>query len=84
MPITFEMGVLGAAVSAFVGVLWAGRLVRPWHPVFEAEGFDSASVDKFWLAVPAAEEPSRRAALESAVQSLGALRRVFVAAEVRP
>ena len=84
VPITFEMGVLGAAVSAFLGVLWAGRLVRPWHPVFEAEGFDSASVDKFWLAVPAAEEPSRRAALESAVQSLGALRRVFVAAEVRP
>ena len=83
VPISFEMGVLGASFSAFFGVLWAGRLVRPWHPVFEAQGFDSASVDKFWLAVPAAQEPAQRAALEGAVQSLGAQRSVYVQSEVR-
>jgi hypothetical protein len=64
VPITFEMGILGASFAAFFGVLWAGRLVRPWHPVFEADGFDSASVDKFWLAVPADDEPRPRGAAE--------------------
>jgi hypothetical protein len=82
VPITFEMGVLGAAFCAFFGVLWAGRLVRPWHPVFEAEGFDSVSVDKFWLAVRADEEPERRAALESLVQALGARQSRYVESEV--
>jgi len=82
VPITFEMGILGAAFAAFFGVLWAGRLVRPWHPVFEADGFDSASVDKFWLAVPADDEPGREA-LQSTVQSLGALRSVYVPSAVR-
>jgi hypothetical protein len=83
VPITFEMGVLGASFAAFFGVLWAGRLVRPWHPVFEAEGFDSASVDKFWLAVPAAEQPAAREALENTAQSLGASRTLYVQSEER-
>jgi hypothetical protein len=83
VPITFEMGVLGASFAAFFGVLWAGRLIRPWHPVFEAEGFDSASVDKFWLAVPAAEQPAEREALESTAQSLGASRTLYVQSEER-
>jgi hypothetical protein len=83
VPITFEMGVLCASLTAFFGVLWAGRLVRPWHPVFEAEGFESTSIDKFWLSVPAADAPEGRQALESVVESLGAERSVYVASEVR-
>ncbi|HEU4578076.1 MAG TPA: DUF3341 domain-containing protein [Polyangiaceae bacterium] len=83
VPITFEMGVLCASFAAFFGVLWAGRLVRPWHPVFEAEGFESTSIDKFWLSVPASDAPEGREALESAVESLGAERRLYVPGEVR-
>jgi len=83
VPITFEMGVLCASFAAFFGVLWAGRLVRPWHPVFEAEGFESTSVDKFWLSVPASDVPEGRQALERVVDSLGAERRLYVASEVR-
>lgn len=56
VPITFEMGVLAAAFAAFVGVLVLGRLLRLWHPVFEADGFTSASRDGFWLEVYT-EEP---------------------------
>jgi Alternative complex III, ActD subunit len=51
VPITFEMGVLAAGVTAFLGVLALGRLVRLWHPVFEAPGFASATRAGYWLLV---------------------------------
>jgi hypothetical protein len=50
-PIAFEMGVLFAAFTAFFGVLALGRLLRLWHPVFEAEGFASATNDGYWIEV---------------------------------
>jgi hypothetical protein len=50
-PITFEMGVLASAATAFFGVLVLGRLVKLWDPVFEIPGFETASVDRFWLRV---------------------------------
>lgn len=56
VPITFEMGVLSAAFTAFFGVLAAARLVRLWDPVFEVEGFESATIDRFWLQVGAHDE----------------------------
>ncbi len=59
VPITFELGVLFAAVSVFVGLLWRFGFPRPHHPVFEADGFLDASVDGLWLSVPVEEgEPS--------------------------
>ena len=51
VPITFEMGVLLAGLTAFLGVLVLGGLVRLWHPVFETPGFRSATNDRFWLEV---------------------------------
>lgn len=53
VPICFEMGVLAAAFTAFGGVLVAGKLLRLWSPVFEVPGFESASLDRFWLSVDA-------------------------------
>lgn len=53
IPITFEMGVLFAAFAAFFGFLARARLVRLWEPVFEVEGFERASIDRFWLEVSA-------------------------------
>lgn len=55
VPITFEMAVLSGSVAAFVSVLWGGRLLRWWDTVFEADGFESASVDRFWLEVRGAD-----------------------------
>lgn len=51
IPATFEACVLGAAVAAFVGLLVALRLPQPWHPVFEVDGFERASIDRFWVAI---------------------------------
>jgi hypothetical protein len=56
IPVTFESAVLGAGLTAFFGLLIALRLPRPWHPVFEVEGFERASIDRFWLAIDA-EDP---------------------------
>lgn len=50
IPVTFELGVLFAALTIFCGLLFAYfRFPRVHHPVFEVEQFRSASIDRFWL-----------------------------------
>ncbi len=75
VPIAFEMGVLSAAFTAFFGVLLLGRLVKLHDPVFDVVGFESVSVDGFWLAMsrPATGAMSE-AELESTLRELGAQR----------
>lgn len=51
VPITFEMGVLFASLTAFVGVLVGGRLMRLWHSVFEVHGIESATGSHVWLEI---------------------------------
>lgn len=51
--ITIEMGFLVGGVAAFVATILLGRLTRLWDPVFEVEGFASATRDGFWLGVSA-------------------------------
>jgi hypothetical protein len=53
VPITFEMGVLGAGLCAFFGVLALARLLKLWDPVFEVAGFESATRASYWLCVDA-------------------------------
>jgi hypothetical protein len=52
---TFEGTVLCAALAAFVGLFMLLRLPQPWHPVFEIDGFERASIDRFWIVVDAAD-----------------------------
>ncbi|NUO51776.1 MAG: DUF3341 domain-containing protein [Polyangiaceae bacterium] len=58
--ITFEMGVLGAALSGFAAFLWGARLFRLYDPSFEVEGIESASVDRFWLRLPSTDDDGER------------------------
>ncbi|HVK77223.1 MAG TPA: DUF3341 domain-containing protein [Kofleriaceae bacterium] len=51
VPITFEMTVLFAAFTAVGAVIVLGRLLRLWDPIFEVDGFESATATRFWLAV---------------------------------
>ncbi len=71
VPITFELGVLFAAISVVVGLLVRCGLPRPYHPVFEADGFQGATVDQHWLSLPLA---AGAGAPEAELRSLGATR----------
>jgi hypothetical protein len=53
IPVTFELTVLIASVSAFLGVFILNRLPEPHHPVFNVPEFDRASSDRFFLCIEA-------------------------------
>jgi hypothetical protein len=72
------MAVLGGAVAAFVTVLWGGGLLRWWDPVFEVDGFESASVDRFWLEIRGIDPHFDRIKTPRHLDELGPLRHFIV------
>jgi len=79
IPATFEATVLGAALVAFFGLFVALRLPELWHPVFEIEGFERASVDRFWVGVDARDRRFDGRKVTALLEGLHALRVVPVA-----
>jgi hypothetical protein len=75
--ITFETTVLFAAVAAFIGMLRLCRLPRLWHAVFEVNGFERASVDRFFVVLRENGNGDQR--LHDALEDAGALRILPVA-----
>lgn len=73
IPITFESAVLASAVTGFVAMLWLCRLPRLHHPLFEVDGFERASVDRFWLGVDDVD-PAFDGRVDDELARLGAIR----------
>jgi hypothetical protein len=71
IPITFETGVLLASLAIVFGLFALCGFPRTHHPVFETEGFRTASVDALWLSAEVKAEDAEPVSRE--LERLGAV-----------
>jgi hypothetical protein len=72
IPVTFELTILFAAISAVLGMLALNGLPMPNHPVFNIPRFELASRSHFFLCVEAKDPKFDRIETENWLKSLGA------------
>jgi len=84
IPITFEVLILVAATSAFLGTLFLCGLPQPHHPLFSVPQFSRASQDGFFLSIEAADPLFDVEGTAHFLASLGPVGEVLLVPETEP
>ena len=74
IPVTFELTILVAAVSALIAMLVLNRLPEVHHPVFNVPEFDRASIDRFFLCLESKDPSFELRTAWRFLESLGPLK----------
>jgi Protein of unknown function (DUF3341) len=74
IPITFELTVLIASLSAFLSVFVLSKLPQPNHPLFNVPEFRRASIDRFFLCIEVQDPKFDRGVTWKFLQSLRPVR----------
>jgi len=80
IPVTFECSILGAALTAVIGMFALNKLPQPYHPVFNVPRFAMASRNSFFLCIEATDSKFDLTSTRAFLETLGA-REVTAVAE---
>jgi len=72
VPVTFELGVLLAAVAAVLSMILLSRLPMHHHPLFNSSEFERASDDGFFISIESWDREFDVARTRKLLESLGA------------
>jgi len=73
IPITFESGVLAAALGGCLLLLLLCRLPQLYCPLFDVPGFERASIDRFWVGVDERDPGFNEVQTERDLREIGAV-----------
>jgi hypothetical protein len=78
MPVTFEMTILVASLTAVLGMLGLNGLPMPYHPTFNVPEFNLASQHRFFLCIEARDPRFHREQTREFLESLHPLKVTIV------